>query len=254
MTAPAWKDLCRPFDKRRQIAVPGSKDETLDFCVQHWVACAQDAIEQRGKFFVALSGGSTPKAIFERLPQQKLDWSKVWVFWSDERSVPPEDPDSNYRMAMDAGLAKLPIPPKQIFRMEAEEDTESHAEAYAHILREKLPDGRFDLIMLGMGDDGHTASLFPQTGGLQRADSPVIANWVTQKDTWRMTFTFGLIDQARCTAIYVLGAGKADMLHQVLEGEYNMDLLPSQRLGTEETPALWIVDQDAAAKLNSLSP
>lgn len=249
MSVSSWKEVTRSFDERRILAVPGNKEETLDFCVQHWISCAQEAISARGRFCVALSGGSTPKAIFEKLPQQKLDWSKVWVFWSDERSVASTHPESNYRMAMDTGLDQLPIPSEQVFRMVAETDIDDNARAYCELIRQHVPDQRFDLIMLGMGDDGHTASLFPHTKGLRRLDELVVANWVEQKDTWRMTFTFACIDRARAAAVYVIGDSKAPMLKQVLAGKYQPVELPSQRLGTEDTPVLWIADSGAAAEL-----
>ena len=152
------------FDERRHIALPGDHDATLAFAVANWLDIADASIADHDFFAVALSGGSTPKKIFQYLAQmpERLDWSKVYLFWGDERSVPPNDPDSNYRMAIEeSGLGKLPIPKNHIFRMKAEEDIEANARAYEQIIREKLGPHPFDLIMLGMGDDGHTASLFP---------------------------------------------------------------------------------------------
>lgn len=255
MSATAWENHLRTLDPRRQLIVPGDKEAYLDFCVSQWISIAKQAIATCGHFAVALSGGSTPKALFSRLAQDPykdaLDWGKVLIFWSDERSVPPEDPDSNYRMAMDAGFSQLPLNPENIFRMHAEEEArEEAAHRYEQVIRSKLPEGRFDLIMLGMGDDGHTASLFPHTEALGENERWVIENWVEQKKTWRMTFTYPCIHQARLVAVYVSGAGKAEMLKRVLKGTDEPLELPSQRLGTVENPVLWMADAEASSLLD----
>ena len=246
-----------PFDERRHIAVPGDHTQTLKFCVDHFIQIANESIHEFGCFNVALSGGSTPKAIFEMLSndenKSKVQWEKVFVFWSDERSVAPTDEDSNYKMAMDAGFSKLAIPNEHIFRMIAEKDIEANAEAYEELIKSKIENQRFDLIMLGMGPDGHTASLFPHTEGLHIANRLVIPNFVTQKDTWRMTFTYELINAAKNIAIYVLGESKASMLHTIFHSEHQPDEYPIQRIGTSHTPALWIADQGAAAKVKFVS-
>ncbi|MDE3047687.1 MAG: 6-phosphogluconolactonase, partial [Verrucomicrobiota bacterium] len=115
--------MLKSWDARRDYIIPGNVKETIEFATQHWIHSAERAIQKRGRFAVALSGGSTPKAIYERLSTQKLDWSKIWLFWSDERAVPPDHPDSNYRMAMEF-FKRVPIPPSQIFRMIAESEIE----------------------------------------------------------------------------------------------------------------------------------
>lgn len=231
------------MDERRKIIVPGDEETTVQYAVDHFVTLAQRAIVDHGAFFVALSGGSTPKRIYAELPKYKdvVDWKRVFLFWSDERSVPPEDPESNYHMAMTSGLEKLGIPDNQIFRMHAEVDIEENAKAYEKQIRKTIGIRTFDLIMLGMGDDGHTASLFPGTKGLTVQDRLVIANEVPQKNTWRMTFTFPLINSAQAV-FYVLGKNKAKPLASVFQG----DSLPAARVGTREHPALWIVDNAAA--------
>ncbi|MBI2743204.1 MAG: 6-phosphogluconolactonase [Chlamydiales bacterium] len=243
--------------EKRELVVPGNYAETLQFCVQHWIKVAQTSIEERGSFAVALSGGSTPKAIYESLalPEnaKKIDWSKVYLFWSDERTVGPDHPESNYHMAMQAGFAKLPIPQDQIFRMQAEKSLEMEAERYEKIIGDQLQDRPFDLIMLGMGDDGHTASLFPHTAGLQVRDRLVIANEIPQKQCWRMTMTFACINQALHNAIYVLGSSKKEMLAEVLSSNKDVERLPSQGVGTKEHPAIWIADSAAAALFLSRS-
>jgi 6-phosphogluconolactonase len=244
----------RSYDERRDIAIPGNKEATLRFCIENFIAVARKSIEERGAFSVALSGGSTPKAIYELLTQpqyrDQIDWNRALIFWSDERSVPPTDPESNYHMAMEAGLKTLPIPKDHIFRMEAEHNIEENALKYDELIKTKLSPGIFDLVMLGMGDDGHTAPLFPKTHGLHSNQRLAIANFIPQKDTWRMTLTFECINQARHIAFYVLGKSKAEMLKRVLSSPYDPDLFPSQRVGTPTHKALWIADRDAAHLLN----
>jgi 6-phosphogluconolactonase len=228
-----------------KVIHPGDRAGTLRYCAQQIVDLAEESILSRGQFAIALSGGSTPKAIYTLLASPEysgqIDWTKVLLFWSDERSVPPDHPDSNYRMAMEAGFGNLAIPKKQIFRMEAERAIEEHALAYERLLLEKAH-GELDLVMLGMGPDGHTASLFPRTEALHSEGRLVVANYVPQQKTWRMTFTYEAIARARHVSIYVLGDSKREMVREVLHGPYQPDDLPIQRVGSSEKPALWIVD------------
>lgn len=249
-----WKQKIRPYDDRRDIIIPGDEEETVAFCTRQWIQIGQEAISKRGQFAVALSGGHTPNAIFKELSKpeniKSLDWSKVLCFWSDERSVPPTDPESNYHAAMQAGFATLPLKPENIFRMQGEGAIEEHAKAYEELIRKQLPSFQFDLIMLGMGEDGHTASLFPHTEGLHAAAGRlVIANFVPQKNTWRMSFTYECIQQGKVICIYAMGSKKAAMVAKVLTGSYEPDLLPIQRIGTPDRPATWILDTAASAQL-----
>lgn len=218
----------------------------IDYSVNFFIQCANDAIKERGLFSVALSGGNTPKMIYERLThpenRSKVDWQRAFVFWSDERSVPPDHQDSNYRMAMEAGLKTLPIPKNQIFRMQAESDIESHAAAYEALITQHLPEARFDFVMLGMGDDGHTASLFPHTEALKESKRLVLPNFVPKFKTWRMTLSFPCINASRHICVYVLGSKKEEMLTKVLSKPYQPENLPAQRIGTVENPAIWITD------------
>ena len=245
-------DPYQTLDERRKIVLPGDHDVTLSFAADMWIEIARESIQEHGFFAVALSGGSTPVKIFQKLCdlEEKLDWSKVYLFWSDERSVLPTHPDSNYRMAMEeGGLSKLPIPKNQIFRMIAEEDIEANAKAYEDVILDKLGSHPFDLVMLGMGDDGHTGSLFPYTKALKTKGRLVIPNFVPQKNSWRMTFTYECINRSRHICLYVLGASKAEMLEKVLLGPSHPDELPSQLIGSASNPALWIVDSDASKNL-----
>ncbi len=239
--------MLKSWDARRDYIVPGNGQETIDFAVEHWIHSAERAIQQRGKFIVALSGGSTPKAIYEKLSQKKVDWTKVWLFWSDERVVPPDHPDSNYRMAMES-FGKLPIPPSQIFRMKTEGDLAKQALDYEEKIRHIAGKNLFDLVMLGIGEDGHTASLFPDTQGLEIQDRLVTANYIPQKKCWRMTLTFPCINQSFHSAIYVIGSSKRLIVSQVLEAPIQSSF-PASQVGTSEKKALWILDNDAAIHL-----
>jgi 6-phosphogluconolactonase len=225
------------------VATLPSRETAVAFAAAHLLETGQRAIDERGLFSLALSGGSTPKAIFAKLSEPDviplLDWSRVLLFWSDERNVPPDHADSNYHNAMQWGLKALPLREEHIFRMHAESDLEVNAAAYEHLLKEKTQ-GVLDLTMLGMGGDGHTASLFPNTKALEVTDRLVTANQVPQLETQRMTFTFPCINASRATAIYVLGEEKRERLTEVLKGPE--DHYPVQRVGTDERPALWITD------------
>jgi 6-phosphogluconolactonase len=243
----------KPWDERRDIIVPGDERITLIFCVEHFVALAKEAIRDHGAFFVALSGGSTPKAIFKLLSappyDQMVAWNKIHLFWSDERAVPPNSSESNYHMAMEAGLSKMPIPKEQIHRMRAEERIEENALAYEQEITTTLQGRSFDLVMLGMGEDGHTASLFPHTEGLNVQKRLAIANYLPKKKSWRMTLTYDCIHQAAHIAIYVLGDAKKATLAEVLTSPNQFDRYPIQKVGTPTHHALWIADQAAAAML-----
>jgi 6-phosphogluconolactonase len=240
-----------PWDERRELVIPGDEKVAISFAADHWIDLGKAAIAKSGHFAVALSGGSTPKAIFKRLAQKTnaLDWSKVWLFWSDERSVAPEHPDSNYHMAMTAGLNTLPVLPDHIFRMKAEDHIEQHALEYEELIKKKLNNNLFDLVMLGLGEDGHTASLFPATKALDVKNHLVVANHVPQKNTWRMSFTFSCINQSKLSVIYTLGETKASIVKQVLEAKLPSPW-PASFVGTKEHKALWILDDLASQNLN----
>lgn len=240
----------KQIDDTKSLIVPGSKKETILFCAYHFIMLAQENINNYGQFSVALSGGSTPKAIFSLITsspyKEQIDWSKVFLFWSDERSVSPDDPDSNYHMAMHAGFNSVPIPKDHIFRMEAEQNIEQNAKKYENLIEEKLGSDLFDLVMLGMGDDGHTASLFPETEALNIEDRLVVSNHVPQKDTDRMTLTYPCINRSQNICIYVLGSNKQQMVKNILQEKQTY---PISKIGSSETKALWILDTDAALML-----
>jgi 6-phosphogluconolactonase len=239
------------FDKRRSLLIGKDREEAIRFAAHHFVRLAQDSIILNNKFAVALSGGSTPAAIFSLLAssplKEQLNWSKVLLFWSDERAVGPTHPESNFRMAMEAGFAHLPIPSHHIFRMQAEHDIDHQALLYEERILKELGPELFDLVMLGMGEDGHTASLFPGTKALI-ADPRrlVVSNFIPEKKSYRMTLTLGAINHSRHSCLYVLGKSKAEMVNKIL---INKEDLPAGRVGTPERKALWILDQDAAVNL-----
>lgn len=236
------------FDVRRLVVVPGDHDKTLLYSIENWIDLARKAISRQGYFAVALSGGSTPKAIYAGLAMRPdaLDWTKVLLFWSDERAVSKEDPNSNYRMAMES-FGDLPILPKNIFPMNGLGDLEENAKEYEELINAHIPSKRFDLMMLGMGDDGHIASLFPKTHGLHSPGRTVIANFLPDKDIWRLSVTFDCINHSHKTVLYILGAGKAEMVKKVFSKPIEEDLLPVQNVGTETNPALYILDEAAAS-------
>ncbi len=253
MKASNWKTAIQPFDQRRDLVIPGDEAETVRFCTTQWIELAQEAIQERGCFIVALSGGQTPHAIFKSLSQaehqKRVDWSKVLLFWSDERDVPLNHPESNYFMAMEAGLKSLPFDPKNIFPVPREQNREEAARLYEEQIRAHVPSLQFDLIMLGMGEDGHTASLFPYTDALHANHRLFVANNIPQKQVWRLTMTYACMDLARTICIYVMGEKKKERVAEVLLEGDDSDRLPVQRVGTPTHKALWILDRAAASLL-----
>ena len=219
----------------------------------------QSADRPQEHFNLALSGGSTPRTFHNVLVAppylDQIDWESMQYYWGDERCVPPDDPDSNYRMARETLLAGAPVTSDQVHRVPTERgDPEMVADLYeADIRREmnllpgQLP--RFDLILLGMGPDGHCASLFPHTAALHVSDRLVTANHVPQLHTNRITFTAPVINNAAAVVFLIAGADKADALAAVLEGPRDPEMYPSQLIAPESGTLYWLVDRAAAAKL-----
>ena len=242
--------LKKAYDERRDLIIGKSAEETVRIAADHWIETASEAIAARGKFSAALSGGSTPNALYSLLSKapyaKRLDWSKVWLFWSDERAVPPDHPESNYFASMQHGLASLPLDPAHIFRMEAEKTPlEASAAEYEALLKKHLDAKLFDLVMLGIGEDGHTASLFPNTQALQIEDRLVAANWVPQKNCWRMTLTYPCIRQSRHVAVYAIGPSKKEIVKTVLEAPVRSPY-PASCIGERGRKALWFLDESVA--------
>jgi len=218
---------------------------------------AESAIAERDWFSVALSGGNTPRSLYSLLAQEyktALPWNKIHISFGDERYVPPDHPDSNYRMANEALFSHVPIPAGNIHRVRTELDPESAAKEYESELRTQfglknndLP--RFDLVLLGLGDDGHTASLFPGSAALQETSRLVVANWVEKFQTFRITLTFPVLNHAAEVLFLVSGKGKAQILKEVL-GPTGATEFPSQRVRPENGRLLWLADQEAARLLS----
>jgi 6-phosphogluconolactonase len=215
---------------------------------------AEAAVQEHGRFSVALSGGNTPRAVYSILASEHKDlpWARIHIFFGDERHVPPDHPDSNFRMASESLLSKVPIPEKNIHRVHAELDAEAAAEEYEQQLSSffQLKDHdwpRFDLIFLGIGEDGHTASLFPGSKALSETSRRVVANWVEKFKTFRITFTFPVLNHAAEVVFLVSGSGKAQILSEVLRP--GTEKYPAQRIQPENGRLLWLVDQDAGSLL-----
>jgi 6-phosphogluconolactonase len=211
-------------------------------------------LAERDFAHVALAGGSTPRAVNALLvapPRRaKLDWSRVVFWFGDERCVPPDDDQSNYKMNRETLLDPLGIHAAQVHRMRGEDDPSAAAADYDVVLRRELGEApRLDLILLGMGPDGHTASLFPGTIAGMDKDKLCIAHYVPQLGRWRMTLTPRAINAAHHVAITAGGAEKADALHGVLEGPKQTDVYPSQLVHPTNGELRWLVDAAAAAKL-----
>jgi 6-phosphogluconolactonase len=216
---------------------------------------ARAAIEQHGAFFVALAGGTTPKNAYELLAREprrgQVDWKHVHVYFGDERCVPPESPDSNYRMAMQAFLRTVNLPEDHIHRMHGEEEPAQAARAYADLLIQTMGDlPRYDLIMLGMGADGHTASLFPGSDPLADNERLVRAPYVEKLSAFRITLTPRVINNARHVAIATEGLPKAPALYAVRKGPYDPQTHPIQIVAPSNGLLSWFVDRAAAAELS----
>src|SRR5580698_4800117 len=220
----------------------------------------EQAVATRGIARIAISGGSTPQATFKLLsdPAQPflatVPWDKLQLFWVDERCVPPDNPESNYGVCRELLLTKVPIPAANVFRMEGELAPDVAASRYESTLRnvmklEGAESPAFDLIVLGMGPDGHTASLFPNTEALNEMGRLVVANHVLQKETWRITLTWPVINQGAEVAFEVEGPGKTAIVAEVLTGPRDPERLPSQLIRPANGKLLFLLDQDAAAKL-----
>jgi 6-phosphogluconolactonase len=227
---------------------------------EHFLATAQAAVAAKGVARIAVSGGSTPKRTFQLLanPAEKfaaaMPWQKIELYWVDERMVPPDDPDSNYRMTREVLLDKVPLKLENIFRIEGELEPEQAAARYESAIRNHLrlegAEGpRFDVLALGMGDDGHTASLFPHSDAINEMIRIAVANHVAAKDAWRVTLTWPVINQAHDVFFLIGGQDKAQPLHDVLLGKYDPDTLPSQLIQPGNGKLLLLLDKDAAALL-----
>jgi len=226
---------------------------------QEFHRLAEPAIQERGIFSVALSGGNTPRTVYSLLASdhQQLPWDRIHIFFGDERHVPPDNPDSNFRMANESLLSRVPIPEKNVHRIRAELEADAAASEYEqelvnffHLGNQNMP--RFDLIFLGIGEDGHTASLFPGSKALNEISRRVVANWVEKFQAFRITFTFPVLNHASEVAFLVSGAGKAQILSEVVRPGTRK--YPAQNVQPLNGDLLWLVDQDAGNLLRLTVP
>jgi len=253
--------LTTPLDSVERLATAESLTQAA---AERFVAAAAGAVRDSGRFTVALSGGTTPKKLYALLATapyaSRIDWPRVHVFWGDERCVAPDDPASNYRMTREALLDHVPLPAENVHRIRGEDEPAAAAGAYEQELRRTLAasagapssrsGGRFDLVLLGMGDNGHTASLFPRLTAVRENRKWVVAEYVAEVSMWRVTLTPVVINAAAEVVFLVSGAEKASMLHRVLEGPRDPDLLPAQIVAPGEGRLTWLVDAAAAAGLD----
>jgi 6-phosphogluconolactonase len=239
-----------------QIRIFASAEHLFHAAADNFCTLGARAIRERGRFTVALSGGSTPRGLYQELAKNfstQLDWQKVFFFFGDERHVPPTDSESNYRMANESLFSKLAIPADHVFRIPAEmPDAGQAALAYEQTLRNFFRPSpgsfpRFDLILLGLGPDGHTASLFPGTTALEEKQHWVVANWVEKFSAFRITLTYPALNSAACVMFLVSGGEKSEMVRRALK-DPAADL-PCQKVRPVDGELIWFLDQAAAAKL-----
>ena len=243
------------------VQVFADADELSDAAADLVVLRAAAAIASDGRFTLVLSGGSTPRRLYGRLAsprcRDRIEWAQVHLFWGDERCVPPADAASNYRMAREVLIDHVPIPPAQVHRIRGEADPATAAAEYEWTLRsilrgrdgqETTPPG-FDVVLLGLGRDGHTASLFPGKTAGRETTRWVVAEYVEPQAMWRVTLTPPLINAAQTVVFLVAGPDKAEALAAALEGPATPDVLPAQRIKPGGAGPLWMVDRAAAARL-----
>jgi 6-phosphogluconolactonase len=245
-----------------EVEIFSDKNELVRAEAERIVTQAREAIRARGRCLVALSGGSTPRPLYELLATPRyatrIDWSRMHLFWGDERCVPPDHPDSNYRMTREALIDHVPLPPENVHRVRGEDPPEQAAVAYERLLRELFgpddpPARTFDLVLLGMGRDGHTASIFPGSaavGETHRWAMPVHVE--TPRDMWRVTVTTVVLNAAADVTFLVAGPDKAPRLREVLQaGERSRPALPAQLVKPIRGALHWMVDAAAGAELGA---
>jgi 6-phosphogluconolactonase len=246
-----------------EVEVLASTDALMQAAADEFVRCAVEATRVSGRFAVALAGGSTPAGLYARFATaayaRRIDWTRVHVFWGDERCLPPGDPATNYRMVREHLLDRVPVPEQSVHRIRGPGDPAENAAAYERELRAAFatpegpprttPGSRFDLVLLGMGHDGHTASLFPGTPAIRERERWVLAQHVAAVSMWRITLTPVVINAAAEVVFLVAGREKAPTLRRVLEGPHQPDALPAQAVAPHAGRLSWLVDATAAAEL-----
>lgn len=240
------------------VEIFSGPDELARGAAEHFVTRSVKAVANRGSFSVALSGGSTPKRLYDLLAdtsesfRDRVPWNSIHFFWSDERHVAPDHPDSNYRMANEILLSRVPVSRNKVHRIQSENPNAAEAAtAYEKIIRELCEDSppQLDLILLGLGTDGHTASIFPGAEVLRETKRLVAASWVEKLKTDRITMTLPLINNARSILFLVSGPEKAGIVREIFQGPAN--IFPAQAVRPNHGELLWVLDNDAASRLKS---
>ncbi len=242
------------------IKIYDNRENLFIAAAERWFEIYKKSILERGIFHVSLAGGSTPRQLYKLISRpeisKKTDWRRVHIYFGDERAVPCDHPDSNFRMAKEAFLDRIPIPCSNIHRIETENgDVQEAALRYEQVLINNLPESekgipQFDLVLLGIGPDGHTASLFPGTDILYQQKRYVDAVYVKQKSTWRISITFPVINHARHILFLVAGADKRDVVQQILSGSQQSPRLPVQMLEPAGQVEMYL-DPEAAGQIGS---
>lgn len=235
-----------------------TENEVLEKLAEYFATVAQQAITTKGMFSVALSGGSSPKKLYELLASEyakKIDWRKVYFFFGDERYVPHSDPNSNYLMAKTALFDPLRISESQIFPVDTSVEPRVAAQKYAEIIQQffKGEEARFDLVLLGLGDNSHTASLFPYTAVLNDKEPSVKEVFLEDQKMYRITINAPLINNAHHIAFLVYGEGKAEAVHHVIEDKTDINNYPAQLIKPVGGEVQWFLDNAAASNLTQQS-
>jgi 6-phosphogluconolactonase len=244
---------------KADVRVFKDKDVLSRATARLFVEFASEAVEKRGKFFIAMSGGSTPGELYRLLAAEdfrnRMSWEKTIVFWGDERCVSPDDPDSNYFQAQKVLLGRVPIPDENIWRIKGELEPAQASNDYAQTLKRFAAPGsnwpRFDLALLGMGEDGHTASLFPGSPVEMTEPTLVVTADYQGRPALRVTLTPLVFNSARVIVFLVAGESKATTLKDVLSNHYRPEIFPSQRIRPADGSVIWMVDEAAASRLRS---
>jgi 6-phosphogluconolactonase len=236
----------------RKIEIYPTKLELVKAVAEKIAVVINQTVHERGRCAIALSGGSTPRDVYVLLAaesyQKRINWENVYLFWGDERTVPPDHSDSNFNMVREALLRHIAIPETNVYRMRGEITPETAASEYAQLLKEffggKWP--RFDLILLGVGEDGHTASLFPGTSALHETKKVVSAVFVPKFSTWRITLTLPLFNAARTVMFIMSGGSKSEIARRVVNAQQPDKELPATLIRPENGDLYWMLDADAA--------
>ena len=242
---------------KRDVIICRNPDDLCRRAAAEFVGVAKKSRHDRGRFAVALSGGSTPRALYALLAapeyKEEIGWSQVHLFWGDERCVPPDHADSNYRMVRESLLSKIQIPEANVHRMAGEREPRVAAAEYERELIQffqlsntELP--RFDLILLGLGEDGHTASLFPGSDALRETQRLVVANYVAKFNTHRLTLTLPVLNHGATVIFLVAGANKAPVAKEILRADGQAPRFPAEQVQPLDGQLVWLLTEDAAPK------